>query len=648
MKLHLAPMRLSLRSKLLMLNAMVVAALISLSLQAWQALQVQQRSQARQVELAEALHLSKQADIVLDALRADVLSSLLIGQVPGLDAFTIRQRVHDDGSSFHASLISLAHIALPDKVGLQIGNSTELAQLYTAQAHQVVQAAAGDRPAAMAMLPAFDKQFKATRDALETQGQGLTELMRAAQQESATEADGSGRSLLWVCGLTILAASAFVAGITVVIRQRLRQLGEVAQAIADGDLNQRSNATGDDELGDLGRAIDKMAAGLGRMIGSMREDAVRASFGKHLADALDMADREQQVTRVAARAMGDIATAVPMELLVADSSQASLSRASQHPTAGAPGCGVASPYDCVAVRRGNVVTFEHSETLNACIHLRERACGAVSAVCVPVTFMGRAIGVLHAAGPVDAPLKAEQVQQLGTLGTQIGMRIGTVRAFAKSQVEASTDGLTGLPNRRTLEQQMRLLSSGDAEFVVVMCDLDHFKLLNDGQGHAAGDAALRVFSDVLRQSLRETDLVGRWGGEEFTFVLVNAQAGAAEEMVGRLRMRLADALKQANSPRFTSSFGIADSAQSRQPDQLVRLADMALYQAKAQGRDRACVAGAHSSHPAHAPAPAKLPGVSVATSVASSAASSAANSAANSATASTRDAAAATDIAEPA
>jgi hypothetical protein len=74
MKLHLPPLRFSLRSKLLMLNAMVVAALISLSLQAWHALQVQQRSQARQVELAEALHLSKQADILHDALRADVLS----------------------------------------------------------------------------------------------------------------------------------------------------------------------------------------------------------------------------------------------------------------------------------------------------------------------------------------------------------------------------------------------------------------------------------------------------------------------------------------------------------------------------------------------------------------------------------------------
>ena len=65
-------------------------------------------------------------------------------------------------------------------------------------------------------------------------------------------------------------------------------------------------------------------------------------------------------------------------------------------------------------------------------------------MCVPVSFMGRALGVLHATGPEGAPLDAEQIAQLTTLATQAGARIGTVRAFEKTQLQASTDGLTGL------------------------------------------------------------------------------------------------------------------------------------------------------------------------------------------------------------
>ncbi|MBL8325031.1 MAG: diguanylate cyclase [Rubrivivax sp.] len=378
--------------------------------------------------------------------------------------------------------------------------------------------------------------------------------------------------------------------ITAAIRRRLRELGAVAQAIADGDRQRRAGDQGRDELGDLGRAIDQMAAGLSHMIASMRDEASRATFGKQLGEALDKADREVQVHEVVARAMSGIADDHPMELLISDSSQANLERAAAHPQAGAPGCRVSSPYDCVAVRRGNLVSFEHSEALNACAHLRGRGQGTTSAVCVPVTFMGRAIGVLHATGTPKTPLGAERAQRLATLGTQIGMRIGTVRAFEKTQIQAATDGLTGLPNRRNLEQQLRQAALGDKPFAVVMCDLDRFKMLNDTHGHAAGDNALRTFSEVLRQSLRDHDRAGRWGGEEFAFVLVGAAAANAEEMIQRVRRRLAQALQMGKGLRFTASFGIADSTMSRRPEDLVRLADVALYQAKAQGRDCACVA----------------------------------------------------------
>lgn len=585
-----ARLAISLRSTLMLLNAFVAAATLTLAMQAWHASQSQQLAQTRQAQLAEAMHLSKQADLMHDTVRADVQTSLLVGELAGLDQFEVRQRVRDDGTAYYETLQQLAGLSLPSATVEQIGKVSEQAKAYTVEAHRLVRTTSVDRADAIAGLQAFEQRYKSVRRDLEDLGESLRELLHRSQAEATADATASRLSLLVFCGLTIAAATAGVSLVTIAIRRRVRRLRDVAQAIADGDLDRRVGERGGDELGDLGRAIDQMANGLSQMIASMQREAERAQFDRQLSEALDMTDREQQVASVTAQAMTELAMQYPMELLIADSSRAHMERAAEHPTAGAPGCRVGSPYDCVAVRRGTLASFPDSEALNACGNLRGRDCGRTSAVCVPVTFMGRAIGVLHATAPTSSPLSPEHMQQLATLGTQVGMRIGTVRAFEKSQVQASTDSLTGLPNRRTLERQMRLLAANEQVFAVVMCDLDHFKLLNDGHGHATGDAALRVFADVLRQTLRDSDHVGRWGGEEFAFVLTGAHAQAAAELSDRIRAGLAQALHRGRVPRFTASFGIADSAMSRRPDQLIRLADVALYQAKAQGRDQACIA----------------------------------------------------------
>jgi diguanylate cyclase (GGDEF)-like protein len=591
---------LSLRTKLLLLNAMVVLALVLLSLQAWRASSLQDREQLRQVELAEALHQSKQADMLHDALYAHVLASLLVGEVQGLTHDDVQRQVLNDFRSLDDALLAVAKSGLPAALEEKLAQVRKAATGYGGAALAIAQAARSDRAEALAALPAFNEHFKQLLHALDEQGSALRDTLQAAQAAAAVKAEESRHALLWNCAMTILIASVSVALITEAIRRRLRSLGDIAQAIANGDHAQRTASLQSDELGDLGRAIDRMAASLGGLIGTMRNDARRDGFAKRLVEALDMADREVQVAAIAARAMAEVSPRHTMELLVSDSSQAQMERAAEHPEAGAPGCAVASPYDCVAVRRGSAVAFDNSESLNACTHLRGRACGAVAAVCVPVTFMGRAIGVLHAAGATDQPLAAEQVHQLGALGAQIGMRIGTVRAFEKTQLQASTDALTGLPNRRTLEQRMHTLSRGTSPYAVVMCDLDHFKALNDTYGHAAGDTALRLFAKTLQAALRSSDLAGRWGGEEFAFVLQGADANAADEMVQRLRQGLATSIQITKGPRFTASFGIADSSMASRAEQLVQMADVAMYRAKTSGRDRACVAE-HGAQPDAAP-----------------------------------------------
>jgi diguanylate cyclase (GGDEF)-like protein len=204
--------------------------------------------------------------------------------------------------------------------------------------------------------------------------------------------------------------------------------------------------------------------------------------------------------------------------------------------------------------------------------------------------MGRALGVLHVAGAKGKPPNPEQIAQLTALGVHAGNRIGTLRAFERSQLQASTDSLTGLANRRAAEEILANLMSIDSAFAVVMTDLDYFKRLNDTLGHEAGDRALKLFSETARGVVRDRDHVVRWGGEEFALLLPGANAERAAEIVGRLRVALAQAHLLAGTPVFTASFGISDSTMARDREALIRLADEALYRSKQAGRDTCTVA----------------------------------------------------------
>jgi diguanylate cyclase (GGDEF)-like protein len=283
-----------------------------------------------------------------------------------------------------------------------------------------------------------------------------------------------------------------------------------------------------------------------------------------------------------------------MELLLSDSSRTNLRRVASNPQLPPPACPVGSPFSCVAVRRGSAVVFDSSETLNACPHLRGRPGGACSAVCVPVSFMGRSLGVLHTTGPDSTPLEPEQVERLRTLAGQAGARIGTVRAFQKTQLQASTDGLTGLVNRRTAEERVRELLRERRIFALVLADLDHFKQLNDTHGHEVGDRALRLFSQVTTVSLRDEDTIARWGGEEFVLILPELDRFQAVEVIDRLRVSLARA-HPGETPRFTVSFGVTDSNEAAELDELLRIADDGLYAAKQAGRDRATIGHRHDA-----------------------------------------------------
>ena len=142
---------------------------------------------------------------------------------------------------------------------------------------------------------------------------------------------------------------------------------------------------------------------------------------------------------------------------------------------------------------------------------------------------------------------------------------------------AHTDALTGLINRRALDVRLLDAVSGDT---IVMCDLDHFKALNDREGHAAGDRALERFGALLRGALRGEDAAGRYGGEEFVLLLSDTSPEAALDVLIRMRARWS-----AMQPGVTFSSGIAGITDAIPIGVAMSAADEALYASKSAGRN---------------------------------------------------------------
>jgi diguanylate cyclase (GGDEF)-like protein len=327
----------------------------------------------------------------------------------------------------------------------------------------------------------------------------------------------------------------------------------------------------------------------------MHVAAQRREFETRVANAFEMSDSEPDALEVTERALAHVVPDAPAELLLADNSHAHLVRVAVSSGNEAPGCRVDSPQGCVAARRGQTMVFPDSDELDACPKLRDRPTGACAAVCVPVSIMGRSVGVVHVTKPRDEEFPVDAGEDLQVLANQVGNRIGMLRMMAETQLQASTDGLTGLLNRRSLENKVRELRRLGTPFALVMADLDHFKRLNDTYGHDAGDRALRIFSETLRTVVRPDDLVCRYGGEEFAIVLPDCSVAKAVEVMDRARAELAATGQRGDCPPFTASFGVVGGEPDEEFEELVARADASLYRAKDDGRNRVVVDGQHGA-----------------------------------------------------
>jgi diguanylate cyclase len=173
------------------------------------------------------------------------------------------------------------------------------------------------------------------------------------------------------------------------------------------------------------------------------------------------------------------------------------------------------------------------------------------------------------------------------LATQMAIAYDDIRqqsANLMTFTEVRTDPLTGLNNRRglddTLSTHLALMNRYQSPFAVAMLDIDHFKQVNDREGHLNGDRVLQQLSRILEECVRETDLLARYGGEEFVVVMPQTDLAGACMLTERLRCEVANRMK------ITVSGGVTAASGSDTAESLVGHADTALYSAKAAGRNR--------------------------------------------------------------
>ncbi len=204
-----------------------------------------------------------------------------------------------------------------------------------------------------------------------------------------------------------------------------------------------------------------------------------------------------------------------------------------------------------------------------------------------------AIGALTVAARTEGLFTDERREILEVIVSQVTTKIELAQAHEKISRLAATDGLTGLANHRTFQNACDMMlhraSRQSTPLTLVLCDLDHFKLINDTFGHPTGDIVLQQVAGILTDSVRKVDLAARYGGEEFALLLEDSDATGARQQIERVRQAIsAIALPLADRKiAITMSFGIASfPTDADNKNDLIYRADQALYRAKTSGRNR--------------------------------------------------------------
>ncbi|HYM16098.1 MAG TPA: sensor domain-containing diguanylate cyclase, partial [Dehalococcoidia bacterium] len=250
-----------------------------------------------------------------------------------------------------------------------------------------------------------------------------------------------------------------------------------------------------------------------------------------------------------------------------------------------------------AAKRGRTVRLD--ESTDAVMMPGECPEGTRSGVVVPLIVGARVIGTLACWSRTPALFDADDERALELMASQVSTAIAAADMHEKTEQAALHDALTGVPNRRQLsvdlEGDLAAYIERQRPTAVGMLDIDHFKRFNDEFGHRVGDVTLQRVAEIIKISVRDSDHVYRYGGEEFVIVFGDADAVAGRLLCERVRLAVAGAALTGENlepiGQVTVSIGVAAYPEHASTlDNLIRLADQAMYEAKQAGRDRVVVA----------------------------------------------------------
>ncbi|NUR77198.1 MAG: diguanylate cyclase [Thermoleophilia bacterium] len=394
-----------------------------------------------------------------------------------------------------------------------------------------------------------EKQYRGLSTQTLPEPRGLSLVALAPQQGIDAAVRASERRIIsaLLASLILIGIVTYLLGRSIV--RTLRSFADAANAIAFGRLGERVEVSGSDEFAELGNAFNRMAAQLESRLAELETERNRvrdatARFGEALVATHDPAQLMRIVVESAVEATGAAGGVV-------------FGRNGELARAGDPDAG--------------------SERL--AFPLRVGTSDFGSLVLASENF------------------GADQVETAASLAAQVVVALENARLHRMVERQALVDSLTGLANRRSLEESLRSELARAARFgdsvCVVLADLDDFKQVNDRYGHAAGDEVLKAFASALRATVRESDVAGRWGGEEFALVLSGTDAPGGARLAERARAAIA--ARQVPMPNgdlcsVTASFGVAAFPDSRELGDILAAADSALYAAKDAGKNRVVTA----------------------------------------------------------
>ena len=247
----------------------------------------------------------------------------------------------------------------------------------------------------------------------------------------------------------------------------------------------------------------------------------------------------------------------------------------------------ATPRSCLAVRFGR----SHAEGDDQAPLTTCELCGALpgASTCEPLLVGGEVIGSLLVSHP--QPLDRHSGQRIREAVSQAAPVLGNLRNLAIAELRAATDRLTGLPNQRAVQETLKRMVAQASRTITplaaLLVDLDHFKQVNDLYGHDRGDEVLAAVGVAMRTAVRESDFIGRYGGEEFLLLLPSTDTDGALKVAAAVRVAISAIRIPGIDQRITASVGVATLPRDAGDSvTLFRAADRALYAAKNSGRDR--------------------------------------------------------------